>query len=593
MDLYSSNSQGGLPGLPAASLSYSALHDPLALPDFCDFDGKNDLMDCGFGFSFPELNQFGGLDLDKLDQLVRMEADLERIERLERLEVEVGSLDSDGEAAITFPPTFIGPSLGLSGWAPSDSHVESSLSHGCGVSAAMDSDSTDVVVNPLSVLPVSGNGGAGLNGGWSSLLSGQTSVTSSSTAVAPAISAVSVTSNAGAVSMVPTFSNRVLVTAHQKVPSPLPASPAPQGSPLNFPQRMVKSAAAVAAASAAASAAVNGQSALNGGQSIGPASSAAGGGAAGEAAQSGFPKPAYSYSCLIALALKNSRTGCLPVSEIYRFMCEHFPYFRTAPAGWKNSVRHNLSLNKCFEKVEKLGPSNGNGGGSAAGVQGQAGTTTNNSASTRKGCLWTLSPAKATKMDEEVLKWSRKDPSAIKRAMAYPDALELLERGEMKMDSVGGASTESEDEGEGVEEEMAECPSPMNATSTTAASSTQRVTALESSPPMETSASTGHGGVVDKDQLNLGVSIVSRLAPAITGRRPSSSSTASSAASSPASSSSSSSSSTAAAAATAASSSSSSLNNKQPKVYYSLPKFQTSTSELIIIGDARNVLESI
>ena len=110
---------------------------------------------------------------------------------------------------------------------------------------------------------------------------------------------------------------------------------------------------------------------------------------------------------------------------------------------------------------------------------------------------------------------------------------------------------------------------------------------------METSASTGHGGVVDKDQLNLGVSIVSRLAPAITGRRPSSSSTASSAASSPASSSSSSSSSTAAAAATAASSSSSSLNNKQPKVYYSLPKFQTSTSELIIIGDARNVLESI
>lgn len=36
------------------------------------------------------------------------------------------------------------------------------------------------------------------------------------------------------------------------------------------------------------------------------------------------------------------------------------------------------------------------------------------------GCLWTLSPAKATKMDEEVLKWSRKDPLAIKRAMAYP-----------------------------------------------------------------------------------------------------------------------------------------------------------------------------
>lgn len=111
-----------------------------------------------------------------------------------------------------------------------------------------------------------------------------------------------------------------------------------------------------------------------------------------------YPKPAYSYSCLIAMALKNSKTGSLPVSEIYSFMCKHFPYFKTAPSGWKNSVRHNLSLNKCFEKIEKPA------------LNGQQ----------RKGCLWAMNPAKISKMDEEVQKWSRKDPNAIKKAMVNP-----------------------------------------------------------------------------------------------------------------------------------------------------------------------------
>ncbi|KAF5900604.1 forkhead box protein N1-like, partial [Clarias magur] len=41
-----------------------------------------------------------------------------------------------------------------------------------------------------------------------------------------------------------------------------------------------------------------------------------------------YPKPIYSYSILIFMALRNSRTGSLPVSEIYSFMTEHFPYFK-------------------------------------------------------------------------------------------------------------------------------------------------------------------------------------------------------------------------------------------------------------------------
>ncbi|NXP75032.1 FOXN4 protein, partial [Ramphastos sulfuratus] len=116
-----------------------------------------------------------------------------------------------------------------------------------------------------------------------------------------------------------------------------------------------------------------------------------------------YPKPIYSYSCLIAMALKNSKTGSLPVSEIYSFMKEHFPYFKTAPDGWKNSVRHNLSLNKCFEKVENK----------------MSGTS-------RKGCLWALNPAKIEKMEEEMQKWKRKDLAAIHRSMANPEELDKL-----------------------------------------------------------------------------------------------------------------------------------------------------------------------
>ncbi|XP_007942676.1 forkhead box protein N3 [Orycteropus afer afer] len=64
-------------------------------------------------------------------------------------------------------------------------------------------------------------------------------------------------------------------------------------------------------------------------------------------------KPPYSFSCLIFMAIEDSPTKRLPVKEIYNWILEHFPYFANAPTGWKNSVRHNLSLNKCFKKVDK------------------------------------------------------------------------------------------------------------------------------------------------------------------------------------------------------------------------------------------------
>lgn len=69
--------------------------------------------------------------------------------------------------------------------------------------------------------------------------------------------------------------------------------------------------------------------------------------------KSSTSKPPYSFSLLIYMAIEHSPNKSLPVKEIYSWILERFPYFATAPTGWKNSVRHNLSLNKCFRKVER------------------------------------------------------------------------------------------------------------------------------------------------------------------------------------------------------------------------------------------------
>uniref|UniRef100_G3T9G1 Forkhead box N2 n=1 Tax=Loxodonta africana TaxID=9785 RepID=G3T9G1_LOXAF len=78
--------------------------------------------------------------------------------------------------------------------------------------------------------------------------------------------------------------------------------------------------------------------------------------------KSATSKPPYSFSLLIYMAIEHSPNKCLPVKEIYSWILDRFPYFATAPTGWKNSVRHNLSLNKCFQKVERShGKVNGKG----------------------------------------------------------------------------------------------------------------------------------------------------------------------------------------------------------------------------------------
>ncbi|XP_068029669.1 forkhead box protein P4 isoform X7 [Anomalospiza imberbis] len=65
-------------------------------------------------------------------------------------------------------------------------------------------------------------------------------------------------------------------------------------------------------------------------------------------------RPPFTYASLIRQAILETPDRQLTLNEIYNWFTRMFAYFRRNTATWKNAVRHNLSLHKCFVRVENV-----------------------------------------------------------------------------------------------------------------------------------------------------------------------------------------------------------------------------------------------
>ncbi|XP_026536772.1 forkhead box protein R1 isoform X1 [Notechis scutatus] len=121
-------------------------------------------------------------------------------------------------------------------------------------------------------------------------------------------------------------------------------------------------------------------------------------------AQGSWPRPPLNYCILISLALSSSVDSSLTVQEIYKFTRHHFPFFRTAPEGWKNTVRHNLCFSSSFEKTTDFVCLEGN----------------------RKSRLWKLTTEGRRKFQEEAQALPEDMMGLVHQSMDKPELMRSL-----------------------------------------------------------------------------------------------------------------------------------------------------------------------
>lgn len=72
-------------------------------------------------------------------------------------------------------------------------------------------------------------------------------------------------------------------------------------------------------------------------------------------------KPPYSYATMISQAILSTADHAMSLADIYDWIATKYSFYRFSKSGWQNSIRHNLSLNKAFEKVARKANEPGKG----------------------------------------------------------------------------------------------------------------------------------------------------------------------------------------------------------------------------------------